>query len=174
MSGNRSPKLRKRALRRLSHEQYAAGSALYEHVLPEIPGLTRHLARGRAPAPHRQQFPHRYPQLPAHEQAGTGTEVPPDTGSRCWQRANARLADRPDRRVQGRTAAAVTPAAGPSKLGAASARITELEAENARLRERVRALTALAVEMSPEAEGTATVIPLKRLTPAPHREKEST
>jgi len=49
-----------------------------------------------------------------------------------------------------------------AQLGAASARITELEAENARFCERVRALTALAVEMSLETGDTAAVIPLKR------------
>jgi AcrR family transcriptional regulator len=73
------------------------------------------------------------------------------------------------------TATAVTPAAQTLKtqLDAASTRITELEAENARLHERVRALTALAVEMSLESGSPATVIPLKRLAP-PHREKEGT
>jgi AcrR family transcriptional regulator len=61
-------------------------------------------------------------------------------------------------------ASAVTPAAQAlqAQLNAASATIGELEAENAALRERVRALTALAVEMSLEADSTANVIPLKR------------
>lgn len=71
------------------------------------------------------------------------------------------------------TATAVTPAAQTLKtqLDAASTRITELEAENGGLRERVRALTALTVEMSLESGSPATVIPLKRLTPAPPRER---
>jgi AcrR family transcriptional regulator len=74
------------------------------------------------------------------------------------------------------TATAATPASQALKaqLDTASARITQLEAENARLRERVRALTALAAEMSLETGDTATVIPLKRIPPSPHREKEST
>lgn len=74
------------------------------------------------------------------------------------------------------TATAVTPPAQALKaqLDAASARVTELEAENAMLRERVRALTALTFEMSIESGSPATVIPLKRL-PRPHRlEKEGT
>ena len=37
MSGDRSSLLRKRALRRLSHEQYAAYSTLYEQVLRRSP-----------------------------------------------------------------------------------------------------------------------------------------
>jgi hypothetical protein len=41
VSGDRSSVLRKRALRRLSHEHYGAYSALYEQVMSEIPGLTR-------------------------------------------------------------------------------------------------------------------------------------
>ncbi len=93
MSGNRSSLLRKRALRRLSHEQYAAYAALYEQVLAEIPGLTRHQARPRAWTRLRYEFPDRYLELFALEQGGIGTEVPPDIRGRSWQRANARLAD---------------------------------------------------------------------------------
>lgn len=93
MSGNRSSMLRKRALRRLSHEQYAAYSELYEQVLSETPGITRHLARPRAWTLLRRQFPDRYLELFAHGQAGIDAEVPPDIGSRAWQRASARLAD---------------------------------------------------------------------------------
>jgi hypothetical protein len=60
--------------------------------------------------------------------------------------------------------AAVTPAALAlqGQLDAARARITGLEQDNAALRERVRALTVLVVEMSLEADGKANVIPLKR------------
>ena len=93
MSGDRSSVLRKRALRRLSHEQYAAYSTLYEQVLAEIPGLTRHHARGRAWTRLRYQFPDRYLELFALEQSGAGTEMPPDIRGKSWQRANARLAD---------------------------------------------------------------------------------
>jgi hypothetical protein len=85
--------LRKRALRRLSHEQYAAYSALYEQVLSEIPGLTRHRARGRAWTRLRYEFPDRYLELFALEHGGIGTEVPPDIRTKSWQRATARLAD---------------------------------------------------------------------------------
>lgn len=93
MSGDRSSVLRKRALRRLSHEQHAAYSTLYEQVLAESPGLTRHHARGRAWTRLRYQFPGRYAELFALEQSGAPAEVPPDVRSRSWQRANARLAD---------------------------------------------------------------------------------
>jgi hypothetical protein len=93
VSGNRSSMLRKRALRGLSHEQYAAYSTLYEQVLSEIPGLTRHHARCRAWTRLRYQFPDRYLELFALEQSGAGTEVPPDIRGKSWQRANARLAD---------------------------------------------------------------------------------
>ena len=48
MSGDRSSVLRKRALRRASHEHYLAYSALYEQAMSETPGLTRYQARGRA------------------------------------------------------------------------------------------------------------------------------
>jgi hypothetical protein len=50
----------------------------------------------------------------------------------------------------------------PSKPDAASARITELEAENAKAPRARPRLTALAVEMSLETGSTATVIPLTR------------
>jgi hypothetical protein len=93
VSGNRSSRLRKRALRRLSHEEPAAYSALYEQVLSEIPGITRHRARPRAWTLLRRQFPDRYLELFAREQAGIGAEVPPDIASKAWQRASARLAD---------------------------------------------------------------------------------
>jgi AcrR family transcriptional regulator len=71
------------------------------------------------------------------------------------------------------TATAVTPAAQALKaqLDAASTRITELETENAVLRERVRALTALTVELSLEVGSPANVIPLKRL-PHPRTERK--
>ena len=93
MSGDRSSLLRKRALRRLSHEQYAAYSTLYEQVLAEIPGLTRHHARPRAWTRLRYQFPDRYLELFALEQSGAGTDLPSGIRGRSWQRANARLAD---------------------------------------------------------------------------------
>jgi hypothetical protein len=85
--------LRKRALRRLSHEHYLAYSALYEQVLSEIPGLTRYQARGRAWTRLRYQFPDRYFELFALEQGGIRTEVPPDPRGKSWQRACGRLAD---------------------------------------------------------------------------------
>ena len=93
MSGDRSSVLRKRALCRLSREQHAAYSTLYEQVLAEIPGLTRHQARGRARTRLRYEFPDRYLELFALEQGGIGTEVPPGIRSKSWQRASARLAD---------------------------------------------------------------------------------
>jgi len=93
VSGDRSSVLRKRALRRLCHEQYAAYSTLFEQVLSEIPGLTRHHARCRAWTRLRYQFPDRYLELFALEQSGVGTEMPPDIRGKSWQRANARLAD---------------------------------------------------------------------------------
>ena len=93
MSGDRSSLLRKRALRRLSHEHYAVYSTLYEQVLSEIPGLTRHQARGRTWTRLRYEFPDRYLELFALEQSGAGTEMPPDIRGKSWQRANARLAD---------------------------------------------------------------------------------
>jgi hypothetical protein len=92
VSGDRSSVLRKRALRQLSREQYAAYSALYEQVLAEIPRLTRHQARGRARTRLRYEFPDRYLELFALEQGGTGTEVPPGIRSKSWQHASARLA----------------------------------------------------------------------------------
>lgn len=93
MSGDRSSALRKRALRRLSHEHYPAYSALYEQVLSETPGLTRYQARGRAWTRLRYQFPDRYFELFALEQGGIRTDVPPDPRGKSWQRACARLAD---------------------------------------------------------------------------------
>lgn len=93
LSGDRSSVLRKRALRRLSHEQPAAYSMLYEQVLSEIPDLTRYRARGRAWTRLRYEFPDRYLELFALEQSGIGTDVPPGIRSKSWQRATARLAD---------------------------------------------------------------------------------
>ena len=93
MSGDRSSLLRKRALRRLSREQPAAYSALYEQVLSEAPGLTRYQARGQAWTRLRYEFPDRYLELFALGQSGIETEVPPDIRSKSWQRASARLAD---------------------------------------------------------------------------------
>jgi hypothetical protein len=93
VSGDRSSVLRKRALRRLSHEYYAAYSALYEQVLSETPGLTRYQARGRAWTRLRYQFPDRYFELFALERSGIRTDVPPGIRSKSWQRASARLAD---------------------------------------------------------------------------------
>ena len=92
MSSDRSSVLRKRALRRRSHEQHAAYCALYEQVLAEIPGLTRHHARGRAWTRLRREFPGRYLELFALEHGGISDDVPPGVRSRSWQRASARLA----------------------------------------------------------------------------------
>jgi hypothetical protein len=92
VSGDRSSVLRKRALRRLSHEQHAAYAALYEQVLAETPGLTRHHARGRAWTRLRHEFPDRYLELFALEHGGIGDDVPPEVRSKAWQRACARLA----------------------------------------------------------------------------------
>jgi hypothetical protein len=93
VSGDRSSLLRKRALRRLSHEQHAAYAALYEQVLAEIPGLTRHQARPRAWTRLRHEFPGRYLELFALEHGGIDDDVPPELRSKSWQRACARLAD---------------------------------------------------------------------------------
>jgi hypothetical protein len=93
VSGDRSSALRKRPLRRLSHEHYPAYSALYEQVLSETPGLTRYQARGRAWTRLRYQFPDRYFELFALEQGGIRTDVPPDPRGKSWQRACGRLAD---------------------------------------------------------------------------------
>jgi hypothetical protein len=93
VSGDRSSALRKRTLRRLTHEHYPAYSALYEQVLSETPGLTRYQARGRAWPRLRYQFPDRYFALFALEQGGIRTEVLPDPRGKSWQRACGRLAD---------------------------------------------------------------------------------
>jgi hypothetical protein len=93
VSGDRSSVLRKRALRRLSHEQHAAYSALYERVLSQIPGLTRHQARGRAWTRLRYEFPDRYLELFALERSGIGTDVPPAIRTKSWPRASAQLAE---------------------------------------------------------------------------------
>jgi hypothetical protein len=91
-TSNRSSNLRKRALRKLSHEHYGEYSALYEDVLSETPRMTRHCARSRAWTQLRYQFPDQYLELYALEQAGIEDKVPPGMRSRCWQRANTRLA----------------------------------------------------------------------------------
>jgi hypothetical protein len=91
-ASNRSSNLRKRALRKLSHEHYPEYSALYERVLSEIPGMTRHGVRSRAWTQLRHQFPDRYLELYALEQAGIEGKLAPGIRSRCWQRANTRLA----------------------------------------------------------------------------------
>ena len=92
MSGDHSSLLRKRALRRLSHEQHTAYAALYEQVLSEIPGLTRHQARPRAWTRLRHEFPDRYLELFALEHGDIGDDVPPEVRSKFWQRACAQLA----------------------------------------------------------------------------------
>jgi hypothetical protein len=94
LSGNRSSLLRKRALRRLSHEQPAAYAALYEQVLAETPGLTRHQARPRAWTRLRHEFPDRYLELLALEHGSTGADLPPEVRSKSWQRACGLLAER--------------------------------------------------------------------------------
>ena len=92
-SGDRSSLLRKRALRRLSREQHAAYSALYEQVQSESAGLSRHLARERARTLLRYQFPERYLELYGLERCAGNSDVPPGIRSKSWQRATARLAD---------------------------------------------------------------------------------
>lgn len=92
LSRDHSSLLRKRALRRLSHEQPAAYSSLYEQVLAQTPGLTRHQARGRAWTRLRYQFPDRYLELAALEHSGIDA-IPPGIRTKSWQRATARLAD---------------------------------------------------------------------------------
>jgi hypothetical protein len=79
-------------LRRLGHEQYAAYAALYEQVLAEIPGLTRHQARPRAWTRLRHEFPGRYLELFALEHGSIGDDVLPEVRSKSWPRACARLA----------------------------------------------------------------------------------
>jgi hypothetical protein len=106
-ASDRSSNLRKRALRKLSHEHYPEYSALYEHVLAETPGMTRHCVRSRAWTQLRYQFPDRYLELYALEQADiedTGKKVPPEIRSRCWQRANTRLAHSNEETYQARLA----------------------------------------------------------------------
>ena len=103
-TSNRSSSLRKRALRKLSHEHYREYSALYEDVLAETPGMTRHLVRSRAWTQLRYQFPDRYLELYALEQAGIEDKMPPGMRSRCWQRANTRLARSDEAAYQARLA----------------------------------------------------------------------
>lgn len=106
-ASNRSSNLRKRALRKLSHEHYAEYSALYEHVLSLAPGMTRHRARSRAWTQLRYQFPDRYLELYAAEQAGIEDiegQLPPGVRSGCWQRANTRLAQSDKAAYQARLA----------------------------------------------------------------------
>ncbi|HLJ98960.1 MAG TPA: hypothetical protein VKU39_03520 [Streptosporangiaceae bacterium] len=92
-SADLSSALRKRALRKLSHEQCAAYTALYERLLAENPGLTRYQARGRTWTLLRYQFPDRYLELFALERSGGAADLPPDVRTRSWRRANARLAE---------------------------------------------------------------------------------
>lgn len=92
-SRDHSSLLRKRALRRLSREQHAAYGALYEQVLSESAGLSRHQARGRARTLLRREFPDRYLELYGLERCASDTDVPPAIRSKSWQRATARLAD---------------------------------------------------------------------------------
>jgi hypothetical protein len=106
-ASNRSSNLRKRALRKLSHEHYAEYSALYEHVLSQAADMTRHRARSRAWTQLRYQFPDRYLELYAVEQAGIEDiegQVPSGVRSRCWQRANTRLAQSDKAAYQARLA----------------------------------------------------------------------
>ncbi len=103
-TSNRSSNMRKRALRKLSHEHYREYSALYEDVLAETPGMTRHLVRSRAWTQLRYQFPDRYLELYALEQAGIEDKVPSGMRSRCWQRANTRLARSDEAAYQARLA----------------------------------------------------------------------
>lgn len=103
-TSNRSSNLRKRALRKLSHEHYREYSALYEDVLSETPGMTRHCVRSRAWTQLRYQFPDQYLELYALEQAGIEDKVPPGMRSRCWQRANTRLARSDEAAYQARLA----------------------------------------------------------------------
>ena len=85
--------LRKRALRRLSHEQPVAYSALYEQVLSETSNLTRYQVRGQAWTRLRYKFPDRYLELYALELSGTSSDVPSSIRGKSWQRASTRLAD---------------------------------------------------------------------------------
>lgn len=90
---NESSIARKRALRRLSREEHTAYSALYEQVVSQIPGLTRHQVRGRTWTRLRYEFPDRYLELYALERGGVDADIPPDIRSKSWQRATARLAE---------------------------------------------------------------------------------
>jgi hypothetical protein len=90
-SGNRSSGFRKRALRRLAHEEPAAYAAIYETVRPGE--IDRANARGKTWTLLRYQFPDRYFELYAEEQAAPANGVPADIRSKSWARATANLAD---------------------------------------------------------------------------------
>lgn len=90
-SGNRSSGLRKRALRRLAHEEPAAYAAVYEIVRPGE--KDRANARGKTWTLLRYQFPDRYYELYAEEQAAPPTGIPADIRTKSWARATASLAD---------------------------------------------------------------------------------
>ena len=91
VSGDRSSALRKRALRRLAHEEPAAYAAIYERVRPGE--KHRANARGKTWTLLRQQFPDRYFELFAEEQAAPAAEIPANIRTKSWQRASAILAD---------------------------------------------------------------------------------
>ena len=63
----------------------------------------------------RYQFPDRYLELYALEQAGIEDKVPPGMRSRCWQRANTRLAHSDEAAYQARLAESRGPGITQSK-----------------------------------------------------------
>jgi hypothetical protein len=90
-SGDRSSNVRKRALRRLAREEPAVYAAIYEKVRPGE--KHRANARGKTWTLLRHQFPDRYFELFAEEQAAPAVEIPASIRSKSWQRATASLAD---------------------------------------------------------------------------------
>ena len=90
-SANRSSIFRKRALRRLAREQPTAYAEIYEKIRPGE--ATAAHARGKAWTRLRRQFPDRYLELFAEEQAAPAAEIPANIRTKSWQRATASLAD---------------------------------------------------------------------------------
>jgi hypothetical protein len=82
---------RTRALRLLAREHYDEYAEIYEQVRPTTPD--RFQARNEARMQLRHQYPSRYLEVHAQQEACPGTNVPAGIRSKSWQRATARLAD---------------------------------------------------------------------------------
>lgn len=91
VSGDRSSNVRKRALRRLAHEEPAAYAAIYEKVRPGE--KHRANAQGKTWTLLRYQFADRYFELFAEEQVTPAAEIPANIRTKSWRRASTRLAD---------------------------------------------------------------------------------